>query len=165
MVNNFSRALGKAAPELLERPVAMAAEAGIFSLTVAVNGFFIFSSVPFPLHCSQGLLSGIMVDDNLASVFIFLSSADNEHGTKAIEKLWKDEHRHTEKKNTLLQRESGPFSAVTTVSRGQTFQDKVESTKRPCYFKHKLFFITLNSSQVGLSEPLVVYAMLSALLW
>lgn len=50
----------------------------------------------FPLLGSQGPLVGITVDDNLASVFIFLFSADNDRGTKATEKLWEDKRSRTE---------------------------------------------------------------------
>ncbi len=59
MADSFSQALGKAAPELLERPVEAAGEAGILSVrffkqTFAIylpefsppDGFFIFSFVP-----------------------------------------------------------------------------------------------------------------------
>lgn len=108
MVYNFSPALGKAGPELLEEPVAMAREAGILSVTFCKQTFAIYLPVFFALwmvfhlqpcpsasaHSSRPV-SDITVDDNLASVFIFLSSADNDHGTKALEKLWEDEHRHT----------------------------------------------------------------------
>lgn len=82
----------------------------------------------FPLLGSQGPLSGITVDDNLASVFIFLFSADNDRGTKATEKLWEDKRSRTEMvggggNTTVLQRKSRPLSAATT-EEGKPFKMK-----------------------------------------
>lgn len=78
-----------------------------------MDRFFYLQLGPLPSAQFSRPLSGITVDDNLASVFIFLSSSDNDRGTKAIEKLWEDEHSHTEekkKKSTFLQREFRPQS-------------------------------------------------------
>lgn len=54
---------------------------------------FSFQLFPFPSEQFSRPLSGITVDDNLASVFIFLSSKDNDRGAKAAQKLWEEEQR------------------------------------------------------------------------
>lgn len=89
-----------------------------------MDRFFYLQLGPLPSAQFSRPLSGITVDDNLASVFIFLSSSDNDRGTKAIEKLWEDEHSHTEekKKKALSCRENSDHS------RGQTFQNEAEYT-------------------------------------
>lgn len=93
------------------------------SVLLSVKGFFIFSSVSVSRHCSQGLLSGSTVDDNLASVYFFLF-ADNDHGTEAIEKLWKDEHSHTHRWKTVWQRESGLSLQPPQSAEGKPFRMK-----------------------------------------
>lgn len=105
MVHNFSQALVKARPELLERHIAMAGRAGSLSLTFLnkllpyilhtsplSEWIFHLPLCPFPCARFQGCCLASTVDDNLAFVFIFLSSTDNDHGTAAIENLWEDEH-------------------------------------------------------------------------
>lgn len=73
-----------------------------FAIYLAVFSavFNVFFICPFsPLHSSQGLSSGITVDDDLASVFIFLSLTDNDRGTQAVERLLEDKQRLTQKKD------------------------------------------------------------------
>lgn len=102
----------------------------------------------FPLLGSQGPLSGITVDDNLASVFIFLFSADNDRGTKATEKLWEDKRSRTEMvgggDTTVLQRESRPLSAATT-EEGKPFKMKQAASYSLSWFELQLFFVAVNT--------------------
>lgn len=143
MVHNFSWALGKASPELLRRHVAVSGEAGILSVT------FLNKLSPYILHCFPA--SGWIfhpqlgpspsahfsrplaclaptVDDNLAFVFIFLSSADNGRGTKATVNLWEDRHGRRGRAGGASLQSSRPFSAGAAVQ-GSVFGAE-QNTKR-----------------------------------
>lgn len=112
----FLWALGNAPPELLERPgvqkflsVTLFKQTFVIYLTVFCAPLLDFS---FSIRSPPSVLlsrppSGITVDGNLAPVFIFLSSTDNDHGTEATERLWEDGHRHTHRKEKQSQRIRG----------------------------------------------------------
>lgn len=122
----------------------------------------------FPLLGSQGPLSGITVDDNLASVFIFLFSADNDRGTKATEKLWEDKRSRTEMvgggHNSLAERIQASLSS--DYRGGQTFQNEAGCLIQPQLIRAPIILCSCEHClEAGLGGQPVVCVSIVRILW